>query len=332
MANVKLLPPVIVDPYTWDVLEKLIKKSFIKLLYSPLYRQLGIKPNDRIKNSIDDLIDGLDSGYITYSRGAFRGRFNAKTSRELRKLGAEWDPKTASFKMPKNLIPPELQEIIAVSAVRFDEKIDKINRRLREFSPEEFADNFNFGDYFDRTLWQVEKKFQDTTKGILVAPQLDDRRRKQIADEWENNIRLKIQGFTEEHIEELRQTIQAATFAGNRYENLIAGIQQSYGVTENKARFLARQETNLLLAKFKETRYTDSGVSEYRWTTVHMPKDRSPNQHTPGNVRYSHGVLDGKIFRFDNPPITTAPGEPVRRNNPGEDYNCRCTAVAIVRF
>lgn len=332
MPQIKLLPPVIVDPYVWDQLEKLLKRSFIRLLYQPIHKELGILPPHKIKNAVDDLIFALNSGYITYSRGAFRGRFSAKTSRELKAMGAVWDTRTKSYKLVKKLIPPEIQEVIHVSAVRFAEKIDKIDRALGKILPEEFAENFYFGDYFDRTLWDIEKTFQKTTKGITVAPQLNDQRRKQIADEWENNIKLKIQGFAEDHIKELRETIKKAVFSGNRYEHLISGIQRSYAVTENKARFLARQETNLLLAKFKETRYRDSGVNEYRWTTVHMPKDKSPKHHTPGHVRYSHGILDGKIFRFDDPPVTTAEGEPERRNNPGEDYNCRCTAIAVVKF
>lgn len=121
----------------------------------------------------------------------------------------------------------------------------------------------------------------------------------------------------------LRKQVMAAAFRGNRYDALVKTIQRSYGVTVSKAKFLAHQETNLLMAKFKETRYTDAGIVEYRWRCVTGSKLHP--------VRPSHKALDGKIFRFDDPPITTPPSEAPRRNNPGEDYGCRCTAVPVVR-
>ena len=40
-----------------------------------------------------------------------------------------------------------------------------------------------------------------------------------------------------------------------------------------------------------------------------------------------HKDLDGKIFEFANPPITNEKGD---RNNPGEDWQCRCEAIPIV--
>ena len=87
------------------------------------------------------------------------------------------------------------------------------------------------------------------------------------------------------------------------------------------------------MAKYKETKYVAAGVPEYRWGCVKMPHQSSPQAiYKPGDVRYSHGILEGKIFSWNNPPITTPPGEPERRNNPGQDYNCRCFAIPIVRF
>lgn len=41
-----------------------------------------------------------------------------------------------------------------------------------------------------------------------------------------------------------------------------------------------------------------------------------------GKVRASHAANEGKIFAWDNPPPT---------GNPGEDYNCRCTAEAYIQ-
>lgn len=330
---VKVLRPIKDDPSLLDKIEKRIKEVFKRELYIPLLKELKVKkPTKVIKNSPEDLVEAMRDGRITYSDGSFRGEFDSTISKELRSLGAVWDRKTSSYKIPVSKLSPVVRYAISATDVYFQEKINKIDKKLAQILPDDIATKVKTKDVFDQTLWKADKDFQKTISNLTVAPQLTDERRAKIAEEWQNNMDLWIKNFTEKEIVELRKKIQDSIFSGNRYESLVKGIQSSYNVTARKAKFLARQETNLLLAKFKETRYTDAGVNEYIWGCVHMPKDKTPNQHTPGNVRYSHGILEGKVFRWDNPPITTEPGEPERRNNPGQDYNCRCFARPIIRF
>jgi SPP1 gp7 family putative phage head morphogenesis protein len=336
-TKVKILRPIKDDPALFDKIEKRIKEVFRGEIYLPLLKEFKISKRiaDRlkIKNASDmRLIEALADGLITYSEGAFRGQFDARTSKELRKIGAKWDRKTSTYRLAETELPSDVRYAISATEVAFRDKLKKIDDKLAKILPEEIAEKIKTADIFDQTLWKADQDFQKTLANITVPPQLTKERRAKIADEWQNNMDLWIKNFTEKEIKELRKTVMDSIFAGNRYESLVKGIQSSYNVTTRKAKFLARQETNLLLAKFKESRYTDAGVHEYIWGCVHMPKDKSPKEHVPGNVRYMHGLLEGKKFRWDDPPITTNPGEPVRRNNPGQDYNCRCFARPIVRF
>lgn len=324
------LKPILTTRTDYEEIESRIKKAFLKIVYFPLLKELGLSKK-KIKNAIEDLLSALNEGKITYSFGAFRGSFNASTTKEIRKLGGIWDRKSASFKIRISELPYEIRAAINSSEFFFRQKLRKIDDKLAKISPEELAEHIKVSDVFDDTLWKIEKDFQSSVDKITVAPKLTEPQAKKIADEWQGNMDLWIKNFTEEHIKELRETVQKNVYAGNRHESLIKGIKDSYGVTERKAKFLARQETNLLIAKFKETRYVDAGVREYKWACVKMPHDKTPKQHTVGNVRYSHGVLEGQIFSWDKPPVTTAPGEPVRRNNPGQDYNC-LPGNALVSF
>lgn len=325
------LKPIKETRAEYEKIEARIKKAFLKIIYLPLLKELSL-PKNKIRNAIEDLINSISEGRITYSRGGFRGKFDAKITKELKALGASWDRKTASFTLPLKKIPYEVKIAIQSADSLFRERLENIDRRLAEITPKQLAEHIKVSDIFDGTLWKVEKDFQKSVENITVAPALTDHQAKKIADEWQDNMDYWIENFTEQQITDLRQTIKENFFAGNRYEGLIKGIQRSYNVTENKAKFLARQETALLMAKHKKVRYLEAGVKEYKWACVKMPHDKTPKQHTAGNVRYSHGLLEGKIFRFDEPPVTTAPGEPARRNNPGEDYNCRCFAIPIVKF
>lgn len=317
------LQPIPETTSDFERMEKRIKLAFKKYLYHPLLRELDLN-RGVITNSRDDLVRALETGRITVSRGTFSGQFDAETSKALKRLGAKFDKKSATFKIPVSELPMEIRDAIATANVRFEERMARIDKRLAQFSPEDFAGKVKTKDLFAATLDKTDAKISASVKKISVYPKLDPKERERIAEEWQDNMDLWINNFTKEEIVRLRKDIAASVVEGNRHEAMVKSIQRSYGVTANKAKFLARQETSLLMAKFKETRYASSGINNYKWRCVAGSKNHP--------VRPSHKILDGKIFRWDNPPITTAPDEPTRRNNPGQDYNCRCTAVPIVKF
>lgn len=317
------LRPIKETTSDYERLEKRIKLHLKDLLYSPLIKALQL-PGSVLQNSISALFDALRTGRITFNKGTFRGKFNAQTSKELKSYGAHWDRKTETFQIAQSDLPYEIRAAISASAARFEERLLEIDKTLSQILPAEIAETLSMTDIFDSSLWKVEKEFRKTLAGITVTPELTPMQRKRIAEEWQGNMRLWIKDFTEDEIRKLRTNVQKSAFAGNRYGSLIDTIQKSYGVTARKAKFLARQETSLLMTKFKESRYADAGVMEYRWGCVAGSKNHP--------VRPSHKILEGKIFRWDNPPITTMPDEPQRKNNPGQDYNCRCFARPLVRF
>ena len=327
------LKPILEDKKYQDLIEKRILKLFIDELYNPILIIIN-KQSDILKNSNSTILHrALESGKIYYSNGNFYGSFNSYISKELQLIGAKWNSEKNSYKLEESKIPFDVMSSIYLSKANFDEKLKKIDKKLEEISSEQIAEKLNISSIFDRVIFKMEDDFKKSVKNITVTAQLNDAQRKQIADEWQNNMRLYIKNFTEEQIKDLRQKVNDNVFSGVRRENLIKSFQESYGATYNKAKFWAHQETNLLMAKFKEVKYVDAGVPEYKWACVHMPHQKSPNAiYKPGEVRYSHGILEGKIFSWNDPPVTTAPEQPQRRNNPGQDYNCRCFAIPIVRF
>lgn len=327
MAKIIELPPIKESTQDYDKMEKRIIDLFRKMLYAPLMRALSVSSN-KIKNAKSNLYEALSSGKVTYSDGAFRGEFNASLSKELRAMGAKWDSRISAFKIVETEMPYDVRINILTSQSNYAAHMALIDQKLAAIAPEEFASILKTADLFDSALFKIETQFQKNVSKITVSPQLTKEQRAKIADEWQNNMDLWIKDFTEKQIKDLRQTVFDSTLSGNRRESLVKGIQKSYGVTERKAKFLAKQETSLMMAKFKESRYTAAGVDEYRWYCVKMPHDKSPDQHTPGNVRYAHGILEGQIFRWDTPPVTDEKG---KRNNPGQDYNCRCFGRPLLR-
>ena len=72
-----------------------------------------------------------------------------------------------------------------------------------------------------------------------------------------------------------------------------------------------------MVSKYRQIRYEEVGIDNYIWSTSHDSR-----------VRHDHRELQGKVFSFSNPPITDkATGA---RNNPGEDFGCRCVAIPVM--
>ena len=323
------LKPIFDSSEDFEEIEKKIRAIFREEIYLPLVKFLG-EPANILQNSIDDLLKALHSGQVTYYRGHFSGKFSALVSKELKQLGAKWARKTGTFYAPLSTLPQEVKNAIYAGERRFQDRLDRIDERLRQVLPEEISDKVDVKKHFDAALWKTEQKFRDSVKKITLIPEISPRVRGQIAKDWQEDLRRNIKGFTAEETKGLRKKIREMVFSrGNRYESVIDEIQKSYEVSLGKARFWARQETKLAMTTYKEARFQEAGVKWYKWKAV---------AGTPAHpTRPWHRDLDGKIFRFDDPPNTARPAkygkaEAPRYNNPGQDFNCRCFAIPVVRF
>lgn len=125
----------------------------------------------------------------------------------------------------------------------------------------------------------------------------------------------KIQSIGREHLANVAQLVTEASLKGTAQSVLAKSLQRQFGLTADKARFLARDQTSKFNAALTQTRAEASGSDKYKWRTSQDER-----------VRPSHARLEGKIFLFRRPPKVA----PNRRCNPGEDYNCRCTAEIVI--
>lgn len=322
------LRPIKESTEEYEEIEKRIKKEFRRAIYEPILKELG-ESKKTLTNSIEDLYSAIQSGRLTYNRGTFSGKLNARLTKELKSLGARFDRRSGTFKINLAEIPLEVRNVISASSLKFEQRLEKIDKKLSEILPEEIAEKIKTKDMFDRTLFKVDRDFRASVKGLTVSPKLSKTVADKLSSEWQNNMDIWIKDFTQKEISSLREKIQESAFAGNRYESAVKSIQESFGVTERKAKFLARQETALLLTQYKESRYQDAGVHHYKWRCV---AGSPAHPVRPRHKELSKSSDKGNIFRFDDPPIASEPGQPVVKANPGTMYNCRCTAIPVIKF
>ena len=304
-------------------LEKYLRKVFVGTIYAPLLSIINEEIGDTWtkENSKEDLIKAILSGHIQYTQDQhFEGKFNSLISREIVKLGGHWDKKWKRWYLPKTALPYDVQDAIGQASLKFNKLQSDIQKALNELQQviENLGDDnpFEIAPIFSDIVDKLEDGFQEGSKGMIIAPELTQDMIDALADNWANNLNFYIKGWTIESINRLRRRIMQNTFQGNRAENLVKIIEHDFGMSENKAKFLARQETALLMSQFREERYKSAGVQKYRWSTS-----------GDSRVRERHRELNGKVFTWDNPPIIDELGH---RGHPGQDFNCRCIAIPLI--
>lgn len=104
---------------------------------------------------------------------------------------------------------------------------------------------------------------------------------------------------------------------GGRWETLVEDIEAIGGVTEGRAKVIARDQTAKMNAAFNQSRQEFAGVEDYEWSATR-----------DGRTRADHWALHGTRHKWSAPgPLEgTIDGEPC---HPGEDVLCRCDAISI---
>lgn len=314
----KQLKPIIDKEIYSRSITRTLNEFFIYSFWVQIAKIL--KPIGELQNAKEDvIIEAIRSGRIEYSNGKFYGKFNSKISKALIDMGAKYNKVTKTFDIAKELLPISVIEAIAASAIL----ASTIKKQLLDF-----LDTFNIENYMpdlqkvlDVDLEEILEDLDEQTyftlkEAITIEPEITPELREELKREYTENMELSIKNFTDQQVIELRKIVEENIFKQNSNESLIKQIKERYGVKDSKARFLARQETSLLTAKYRKYRYTSAGITKYKWSTSHDIR-----------VRPIHKDLDGQIFDFNDPPIVNEKGD---RKNPGEDFGCRCVAIPII--
>ena len=275
------------------------------------------------------LIDAVRSGRISYANGVFSGKFSAEISRQLRSIGAKFDKEEKTYRVAPKEIPLSLRGVLSDAKSRSEALHLAIEKRTVEIAAN-VASSPSLGlrlEAFTRKLLKnLDAQFRESIeiaateqKAIEFVATPPDFTEGTVADVREmltENLTLSIKDFTEEETLKIRELAEENWVAGGRVNRLKEIIEERFGVSERKARFLARQETSMIASEFARARAQEIGSTEYVWFTRH--DDR---------VRPEHQARNGKTFQWDDPPYDSDIHEHV---NPGMAYGCRCAARAVL--
>lgn len=108
----------------------------------------------------------------------------------------------------------------------------------------------------------------------------------------------------------VEQTLYSNLSQGNGIEKIQEELSKSEGIGENRARLIARDQTNKFNGQLTQLRQQEVGITSYVWTTAQDER-----------VRPTHKVLDGETFSWEKGP---------KIGHPGSEINCRCIAQPVI--
>lgn len=122
----------------------------------------------------------------------------------------------------------------------------------------------------------------------------------------ERNAAL-IKDIPDQSIARVETKLRTGIEAGESLATLTATVKNELRIAKNRAKLIARDQTNKFLGNLNELRQTSLGVTHYFWSDSRDER-----------VRPTHRVRNGKRFAWNNPPSDGHPGQPI---------NDRCQAL-----
>lgn len=136
-----------------------------------------------------------------------------------------------------------------------------------------------------------------------------DASEQRLHDAWATaNVDL-IKTIDGRYFDDVRAVVSGGMRTGRATADITAELEARFGVSEARARVIARDQVGKLNGQTTRKRQTDAGFTHFMWSTSQDER-----------VRHTHRELEGKVFAWDSPPAEGIPGEAIQ---------CRCVAVPV---
>lgn len=127
-----------------------------------------------------------------------------------------------------------------------------------------------------------------------------------------------IKSIPTKYLDDVSTAVMENMRGGMRPSYIEKDLVQRYGITERRAKFIARDQTSKIQGDLAEKQQRAAGFEYFKWMDAEDSR-----------VRHRHRVIANKVteygkgvYRWDDLPLSDK-GEPIK---PGQDYNCRCSS------
>lgn len=135
-----------------------------------------------------------------------------------------------------------------------------------------------------------------------------------------------IRSISDEHLAKVGQAVMS-NYRGQALPgglSLMDHLKTLGAQTDNRARLIARDQTNKLTGDLNASRQQHNGIEEYTWHTSRDSRvvGNPGGLYPQGNSAHGdHWHREGKLFRWDEPP---------EDGHPGQAIQCRCWAAPVL--
>jgi SPP1 gp7 family putative phage head morphogenesis protein len=239
----------------------------------------------------------------SFAKSAYKRSVRSERAyaRQLRKIARHIDDLLGGFDFTQPLSVEYLKRMLAQYAVALEPwAYASAERMIKEVAARD-----------DQGWREVSAKIGRALKQEIDTAPTGTAMRQLLADQ----VAL-IKSLPTEAAERVQRLAQEGLLVGQRPETLSKRIMETGDVTKSRANLIARTETARVGSVLTQVRAQSIGCTHFIWRTT---GDR--------DVRPSHRALNGKAFRYDDPPVCDAPDI---RALPGQIWNCRCVQEPIV--
>ncbi len=349
-AYAKLLADI--DRLIWESVYKpivdLVRPSLPKVLRAEIApRELQESTARELRNASDDALrKALRDGAVQIVPGQkpedvlfIVAKPDRHVSDGLRAFGAKLDKRTGNWTCEKSKVPVWVRteaQGFSAKARAMHASVKKLILDLRE-KIDSMIDSADLAKSADHAISEVVGDWKESAKQLEVSPDLGPSGQSELerqfirtrnipiksagkvgmVDALELSTKREIKTWAAEALGRLRDQVDENATQGYRAEGLAQRIRDEYGVSKSRANLIARQETSNFMAAHKAAAAADAGLKRYVWKSV-----------MDSRTRKLHRDHNGKIYRFDTPPIIDE--RTGQRGNPGEFPRCRCVAAPII--
>ena len=143
-----------------------------------------------------------------------------------------------------------------------------------------------------------------------------------VTSEWYSQQSQHVNSIVSTYTDKLATIVSNAVQRGSLYKDVQKEVKDLYNITDNRAKFIARNEIGNLNAVTTKRRQEEAGIYCYECRTSEDER-----------VRASHAELNGDLFFWNDSKIGEINGRkiyPAPKLHPGMDYRCRCIAIPII--
>lgn len=201
----------------------------------------------------------------------------------------------------------------ALIAQRYINKLIKKWQKIFDEKSRPIAEDFT-KRIFDASDYSAQKFLADA--GFTVQFKMNPAYKDSFAATMAENVDL-IKSIPAKYFQEIQGAVMRNYIAGRDFQTMVKAIKKIGGVTDKRAKLIARDQSNKATAALTRLRYVDAGIQKAIWMHSHAGKE----------PRISHVKADGK--EFDIVKGCLIDGEYIL---PGEKINCRCSMRPVITY